>query len=349
MIRTLSSLLSSLALLFGLCLGPALASAETVTILLKLQPKKANGHNWDIGPGADPVLCVEETCYRSHGPGRPATPMSRARMLGPFVAMNVAGKAGACTNKTACVFRGVELPDDVSPVRPIDIDVEAHDRMEERFVTVDRTCDAGTGALACYRGTHTVEYSMWIVPETLAATLPAVTLQAALGGDMDQSRLAYAEEFLGEEHDAMPSLVADFFAKTLEDTVDPACAGRSDTMMAAFELAGIADGSDPRFNAFLSDYLADPTRAMISRSIVDQPREFWRLNEAIGRLHQISGAREVRLERARRGIFLDGAIDERRPVLVVGYDVSDRARKLIDRCEGRSEMDLSSLVKRNGS
>ena len=54
---------------------------------------------------------------------------------------------------------------------------------------------------------------------------------------------------------------------------------------------------------------------------------------------------------SRRHVLRLGAAAAAAALLPVpGLALTDAgARKLIDRCEGRSEMDLSSLVKRNGS
>ena len=325
-------------------LGVRTAGAEQVTILLALEPAKTTGKSWDVDRGADMVLCSREGCYRSRGNLEPAKFLAGKRALSPLAALNFTGKAGACTNRLECVYRRIDLQGSAVFMQPIDIDLDRHDRLEHRFIAPDSSCVVKKAQVRCFRGVYTREYSMWVVPERLAEAAGPELLTGALGEGMAEARLAYAEEFLGEEREALPGLAADLYRLVLGEGISERCSRRFDVLAEVFALSGAVDRNDEPTAALLVEYLdAEAPVLSLQRSIQTQPRAFWTLHDAINRLSSLASAESVRHDPDATGIALgdtSGASE-----LLVGPDADEAARDLIDRCEGHDETDLSSIVK----
>jgi hypothetical protein len=339
--QRIGAILIALSCLSSVTIGTA--RAERVAILIALEPAKVSGKRWDIDAGADLVLCTREGCYRSNGDERSARFLPGKRALSPLAAISISSKAGACTNRLACVYRGVDLPASAVYVQPIDVDVDRHDRLEHRFIAPDQSCSIRKGELLCYRGAFTREYSMWAVPEELAAEAGPELIARAIEGGLAKARLAYAEEFLGEEREALSGLAAGFYRFVLGEGIAERCTRRFDVMAEAFALSGVLPRGDSEAASLLVDYLENDNRPGLLESIKTRPRAFWRLHDAINRLNSLLSAASVRHDDRARGVLLvetEGGVE-----LVVGADVFEEARALIDRCEGRDETDLSSIVR----
>ncbi|MGI9378054.1 MAG: hypothetical protein ACR2OW_00285 [Methyloligellaceae bacterium] len=148
--------------------------AESATILLVIDSAGVNGARWDLGKGADLVLCISAGCYVSAGSNEPANFLKgkRALVRGP--------RAGNCNNSVHCIFRNVDLPRHNPVVRPVDVDAVEHDYMEALPAKIDRTCELKGAGLKCEKAIHTVEYSLWIVPETVAEKASVEVLEDTL-------------------------------------------------------------------------------------------------------------------------------------------------------------------------
>jgi hypothetical protein len=156
---------------------PAPASrSHLVTVLMIMKP--GNRGIRRLEKTADPLLCTAEGCYISAGGDLPARFLSTARSLS--IANTFGDRAGACRNQTACVFRAVDLGAAPTFVRPIDMRVVHHDRREIKRVAADESCQVQAGRLSCQEAVRADDYTLWVVPERVAAEAGAAALQQAL-------------------------------------------------------------------------------------------------------------------------------------------------------------------------
>ena len=158
-----------------------------MTVLLVMEPG-----TYGIRRGgakiADPVLCTREGCYVSAGTDHPAVFLPGRRALG---FRNTWGaRAGACRNTLGCVFRGVELGALPGFLQPVDLHLFKHDLRLGHAVLADSDCRADAGRLSCRHGIYADDYSMWIIPESLAATAGSAALQRALTDRLNGPRSA---------------------------------------------------------------------------------------------------------------------------------------------------------------
>jgi hypothetical protein len=167
--------------------GPARLSEAQVTVLLILEPG-----NYGIrrrGPKvADPILCVRDGCYISDGADEPAVflPGRRALSFG-----NVLGaRAGACESSLGCVFRGVDLGSVPGYLQPVDLHILRHDRRQVHAALTDSGCRAEAGQLLCTHGIYAEDYTMWILPESLAAAAGPAALERAVADGLKGPRSA---------------------------------------------------------------------------------------------------------------------------------------------------------------
>ncbi|MBL8565359.1 MAG: hypothetical protein JNM89_06550 [Hyphomicrobiaceae bacterium] len=156
---------------------------RTVTVLLVMDAGKKGIRRWN--KNADPMLCVDESCYISRGPDTAAKAISRSKAFGPGVALGE--RAGACRDKLVCAFRGVALTSEKGWMQPIDLRILRHDRRAAHLVSADKSCRVQRGRLSCSGVIDGGDYRAWIVPEPTAERAGSEALQAAL-----QTHLAVA-------------------------------------------------------------------------------------------------------------------------------------------------------------
>lgn len=138
---------------------------------------------------ADPVLCTNDGCYVSIGADRAAIFMPRRKALG--VGNTLGGRAGACRQSLACVFRDVAL-EYPAVLQPVDLHILKHDRRRPQRILADSDCRLAAGRLTCSRGVYAEDYVLWIVPERLADAAGPETLERALRDGLSASRSADA-------------------------------------------------------------------------------------------------------------------------------------------------------------
>jgi hypothetical protein len=157
-------------------LRPQRLQDTRVTVLIHLAPG-----NYGIRRGrstADPILCLPDGCYVSHGTDRPARFLPGRRALG--FANTWGERAGACREQLACVFRDVDLGRLPGYLAPVDLHILKHDRRRGQEVATSSACAVDDGRLICHAGLYTADYAMWIVPERLAAAAGPAALRRAL-------------------------------------------------------------------------------------------------------------------------------------------------------------------------
>lgn len=164
------------------------ASSDTyrATVLLVMKPGTRGIRRWN--KTADPMLCVEDSCYISTGADVAATRVSRRKGFGPGIAMGT--RAGACNHQLTCVFRDVDFGSRLAWMQPIDLRIVRHDRREARRVGIDPTCVITNNRISCTRTIESDGYRAWVIPEHLAVRAGPAALQAALASNLETSILA---------------------------------------------------------------------------------------------------------------------------------------------------------------
>ncbi len=338
----LSPMIKAMAALLGMVLAlaaPALpAHAGKATVLLVLQPVKANGKKWDLGRGADPVLCVETGCYVSTG-------LSEAArfIAGDVTFRGLKRKADACNNRLTCAFRAITLPDDGPGfIQPIDIDLLRHDRPAPRHVMADETCRLEDTRLSCDGGIFTPDYSLWIVPEALARKGGAAALDYALFRGIRASRRAFMERFVTQARESLPELVGDFLRLVLAEHVARACRRSADVIVEALAIADIAPARDPQAQQLVRDVLDGTKHESLMRRMRLHEPLFWRLHALIARLHTLAAADRALPVPGRDTIRLRNGGGQ--STLEIGWAVRSRARNLVRPCQGDDAVPTEALL-----
>ncbi len=165
---------------------PDATLAHHATVLLVMKPGNRGIRRWN--KTADPMLCLEDTCYISSGAETAARRVSRRKGFGPAIALGT--RAGACNHQLNCIFRDVDLINDHAWMQPIDLRIVRHDRRETRRIASDPTCALSGGHIACARTVESSDYRAWIIPEHVARQAGAAALQAALDASLQGNLLA---------------------------------------------------------------------------------------------------------------------------------------------------------------
>ena len=142
--------------------GPELANRATV--LLEIRPGSRGIRR--LERTADPVLCTAHVCWISRGLERDAHVMPRYRALGTLNTFS--GRAGACNDRVACVFRNIDLGATATTLQPIDLRLMEHDYRMPREVAIDASCRLDGGLLVCANAQAGPDYRLWVVPEAVA-------------------------------------------------------------------------------------------------------------------------------------------------------------------------------------
>lgn len=158
------------------------------TVLLVMTPGKRGIRRWK--KTADPMLCVEGSCYISQGATLPAQRVSRRKGFGPGIALGK--RAGACNDQLACVFRDVDLGAKTAWMQPVDLRVLRHDRREALRITADPTCTVTGKRLTCTRTIESDDYRAWIIPEHIARAAGKDALKQALRDNLQAGQIAHS-------------------------------------------------------------------------------------------------------------------------------------------------------------
>ncbi len=310
-----------------------LAHADTfgkATILLVLQPNKVSGKKWDIGKGADPALCMAYGCYISRGFALSAKYFKGKSALLPVV------NARACRNSLICVYRDIELPNEGFDIWPVDLDGFKHDKMQIQRTFIDKSCVFDQRRLQCFNGVHTAEYSLWVVPETVAKSAGKTGLDYALFKGLHDAREAYISSFLDDQRHRLPQIVKKFFHRILDKTVSNQCLRSVDVISEAFYIAGIFDSPDRKPSVFLKNWLLSGSSEEKTKRVLQlKPIVFWKMHHAIHTLKMYADADKRQEFSYQKGIIYRD--QGRTTSLDIGWDVKSRAQSLLDKCVlGRS-------------
>jgi colicin import membrane protein len=159
--------------------APSPSASARVTVLLTMLPgnRGIRRHN----KTGDPILCSERGCYVSAGADAPADLMPLRRAFG--IGRTLGERAGACRQSLGCVFRRVDLVAFPAILQPVDMRLLKHDRRQPQVLHEASACRLAAGRLAC-TAVHGPDYTMWIVPEEIAAAAGPEALEQAVEGGL---------------------------------------------------------------------------------------------------------------------------------------------------------------------
>jgi hypothetical protein len=161
-------------------------NATSVTVLLAMVPGTTGIRRGS--KSADPVLCLDQWCYVSNGPGVPAKLMTRGEALGPINTLSL--RAGACRQSLTCVYRGLDVAAyfkagaKPAALQPVDLRYLHHDRRDPMPFNLSNSCNVRNGQLQCAAVIKGKDWTAWIVPEDIAVEAGPEALQAALASGL---------------------------------------------------------------------------------------------------------------------------------------------------------------------
>lgn len=163
--------------------APGHASRGTPATILVVLHQTGSG---EIPKSFDPILCLGEVCYVSSGSESDARLVSRQDALSAKSTM--AAGAGACAGTPACAFRGVNLPEGAS-AQIVDLGLVRQEQRELIAAKIDPTCTVEDGILTCDKPIASLDYRIWIMPETVAAKAGPEKIEAALDAELPEENV----------------------------------------------------------------------------------------------------------------------------------------------------------------
>jgi len=321
------------------------AEAELLTIAVVINPVQADGSAWDIGAGADIVLCGVKGCYVSNGLTEAATFYEGSR--GPWVL----SKAGACRDAVKCVFRGVDLDklrsDKDRSIQPMDVDYVSHNYLEKVQIKEAPACEVKGAAIDCERGFHKRSYSLWAMAEKVAVKGGKAGLDHVLFKGILSQRVAALTGEIGMLRSQVQKDVARFYKLIFDVDVPASCGADPAFLTEAFYVTGLADASQRRAEFVLKDLLGNVPVARLEGLVRRTPEIFWAYRDITQQLGRFAGAKRALYEEEAEGIFLrDGepaaesgpdTVADNRPAdagktLVYGWKARGRARSGLSAC-----------------
>lgn len=328
---------------------------DLLTIAVVINDVKPDGSAWDIGAGADIVLCGAKGCYVSNGLSKAATFYEGSR--GPWVL----NKAGACRDAVKCVFRGVNLDKlrsgDDRGIQPMDVDYVSHNYLEKVTVGKIPVCKAGAGAIACESGFHMRSYSMWVMPEVVAQKGGKAGLDHVLFKGILSQRVAALTAEIGDLRGEVQTDVARFYKLMFDIDVPASCVSDPTFLTEAFYVTGLADASQRRAEFVLKDLLGNVPVARLEGLVRQTPAIFWAYRDIARQLKRYGAAKTALYEEEADGIFLKkeavegaGEAGPNEETLVYGWKARGRARSGLSACgvEVTLDSERSGLVKTDG-
>ncbi len=312
--------------IFLLCgfFSVAIADSERATVLVLFQPHKISGRSWDLGKGADPMVCLDHGCYTGRGFVAPAKYYKGKKALLPAV------QARACRNSLSCVYRKVYIPTKEIGIWPIDHDVINSDHLEKARAKIDKSCDVEDGQLQCSKGIFTDEYSMWIVPESVADRAGKKALDYALYKGLYKARQRYKKRFIQKQRQYLPLMVESFYNSILDTEISPKCASDPDLIAETLYVTGILDSEARRATAYIRKFIKSNSDASSGREASFSSSHFWNFHSALRTLDFYTKADSYNQVAHQKGLKI-GKFGKR-VTLYVGGDVKSRAEHIVSEC-----------------
>ncbi len=302
----------------------AIADGRDATILILLQPNKASGKSWDLGKGADPMICLDHGCYTGRGFLAPAKFYKGKKAFLPAV------QARACRNSLTCVYRKVFIPADTDYIQPIDHDGFKSDLMQNATAKIDDSCRLEDMKLQCSEGIFTSEYSMWIVPKAIADQAGKKALDYALFKSLYEARQQYKKTFITELRSRLPVAVRHFFHSVLEKPVLRQCASDPELMAEVLYISEIFDSQKRQSSSFIRGFIRTELKKTNHADTIYMSKKFWDFHDGIKRLEAYTAADKYKIVPHQKGLKL--IIEPEATTLLIGGDVKSRAENALSTC-----------------
>ena len=305
-----------------------------LTVAVVITAQQADGSDWDVGFGADLVLCGAKGCYVSHGLSAPAVFYAGGSGL------RLLKKAGACRDTLKCVFRGVELQKLITDQEPfvqlVDVDYVSHTYLPKTDLRQNFGCQFEKAIVSCKQGVHGAAFSLWALPETLADRAGRAGLDQVLFKGVMQQRPDALTVALGPLRQEVKQSVKAFYKLLFDVEVPSRCLAQAEFLSETFYVVGLADATQRRAEVVLKDFVGerslDELRAVVQRA----PQIYWAFVDLVRQLKGFALASQAVLEKETVGVRL--LEDEDGARLVYGWQVEARARALLQSCEVELEV-----------
>ena len=339
-------------------------SGVTYSVALVVMPRRADGSAWDVGVGADIVLCGAAGCYVSNGLETAAT------FYEGSAGLRLIKKAGACRDSTACVFRDVDfsklITNENDLVQPVDVDYVSHSHMDgmfknrlnkEKSLFNAENCSLKKSVLACKVGVHRRDYSLWLMPEKLAELGGKEALDAVLFKGLLHQRAKTLTDELLKHRVRVQTASLEFYKKMFAGDMDVSldqlnsCVLTPEFLSETFYVLGLADASERRAEVLLTDMVGKLPPQKIRGLIQRTPQFFWAFLDLTSQLEAFAFADQYRLDKEQVGVLLkkiktdpsendkkaentpDTLSESEGHELIYGWQVKARAKAALSHCE----------------
>ena len=345
-----------------------LSEVETVkhTVAVVVMPRQKDGSAWDVGAGADIVLCGAAGCYVSNGLEKPAT------FYEGGAGLRLIQKAGECRDRLSCVFRDIDLSKLTTEtnkiIEPVDVDYVSHSYMGgvplqagplsknvPEFLKFDN-CSLKRSVIACQVGVHERSYSLWAMPEKLAQTGGREALDAVLFKGLLFQRADFTAKNLIKQRELVRDAVYTFYSKLFAQTgdVDPKglkhCLTNTHFLTETFFVLGLADATERKAEGLILDLVGQLPHGKIRGFIQRTPQLYWAFIDLVSQLMAFSSAEHYSLDTEREGVLLrvkedddaeqsssEGQKQEQKPLksseMLYGWKVKARAKAALSLCQ----------------
>lgn len=335
------------------------------TVAVVVMPRQQDGASWDVGAGADIVLCGAAGCYVGNGLEKPATFYEGSSGL------LLIKKAGACRDSLSCVFRDIDLSKLTTEtnkiIEPVDVDYVSHSYMGgvpvqtgsmpndvPAFLKLDN-CSLKRPVIACQVGVHERNYSLWAMPEKLAQTGGRDALDAVLFKGLLFQRADFTAKNLIKQRELVRGAVFNFYSKMFAQSPDvkldglKQCLANDHFLTETFFVLGLADATERKAESLILDLVGQLPNDKIRGFIQRTPQFYWAFLDLVSQLKVFSSAEHYSQEPDRVGVLLrvkevddteqassEGQKKKKKPIksneLLYGWQVKARAKAALSLC-----------------
>lgn len=335
------------------------------TVAVVVMPRQQDGSSWDVGAGADIVLCGAAGCYVSNGLEKAATFYEGSSGL------LLIKKAGVCRDSLSCVFRDIDLSklttESNKIIEPVDVDYVSHSYMGgvpiltgaqphdvPAFLKLGN-CSLKRPVIACQIGVHERNYSLWAMPEKLAQTGGRDALDAVLFKGLLFQRADFTAKNLIKHRELVRDAVFNFYTKMFAQSADvdlnglKQCLANNHFLTETFFVLGLADATERKAEGLILDLVGQLPDENVRSFIQRTPQFYWAFLDLVSQLKAFSSAENYSQEPDREGVLLrvkvteqneDASTElEKKPKkqiksneLLFGWQVKARAKAALSLC-----------------
>lgn len=178
--------------------------------------------------------------------------------------------------------------------------------------------------LACKVGVHRRDYSLWLVPEKLADLGSKEALDAVLFKGLLHQRAKTLTDELLKHRVRVQTASLEFYKKMFAGDADVSldqlnrCVLTPEFLSETFYVLGLADASERRAEALLTDMVGKLPPQKIHGLIQRTPQFFWAFLDLTSQLEAFAFADQYRLDKEQTGVLLKK----------IKTDISENEKKL---------------------